>query len=50
METIEEKAKRICDRLACHEIFPDEVACLREEWATDSRWNGIARPYSPRKY
>jgi isocitrate lyase len=47
METIEEKAKQICDRLACHEIFPDEVACLREEWASDSRWKGITRPYSP---
>jgi isocitrate lyase len=47
METIEEKAKQICARLACHEVFPDEVACLREEWAADPRWKGIVRPYSP---
>lgn len=47
METIEEKARQLCARLACHEIFPDEVACLRDEWAADPRWKGIVRPYSP---
>jgi isocitrate lyase len=47
VETIEEKGRQLCDRLACHEIFPDEVACLREEWTMDARWRGIVRPYSP---
>jgi isocitrate/methylisocitrate lyase len=47
METIEQKAEKLCERLSCHEIFPDEVDCLEREWASDPRWRGIVRPYSP---
>ncbi|MEJ2155180.1 MAG: isocitrate lyase [Desulfobacteraceae bacterium] len=46
MQTIEEKAKALCDRLTCHEIFPDEVSALECEWENDPRWKGITRPFS----
>ncbi len=46
METIEEKAKKICERLSCHEVFPDEVDCVTEEWDNDPRWQDVVRPYS----
>ncbi len=46
MQTIEEKAKVLCDRLTCHEIFPDEVSALECEWENDPRWKGISRPFS----
>ena len=45
--TIEDKAKELCERLSCHEILGDEAACMREEWDSDPRWQGIQRPYSP---
>ena len=45
-KTIEEKAKEICDRLSCHEVFPDEIAELEAHWQKDPRWQGITRPYS----
>ncbi len=45
-QTIAEKAQALCDRLSCHEIFPDEVSALECEWQTDPRWKGIVRPYS----
>jgi isocitrate lyase len=46
MQTFSEKAQALCDRLSCHEIYPDEVSALECEWQTDPRWNGIQRPYS----
>jgi isocitrate lyase len=46
-DTIEEKAKQLCERLSCHEIQGDEAACIQEEWDNDPRWKGIKRPYSP---
>lgn len=46
MQNIEEKARALCDRLSCHEIFPDEVQALECEWENDPRWKGIVRPYS----
>jgi isocitrate lyase len=46
MPTIAEDAKELCDRLSCHEIFPDEVAELETEWQSDPRWQGVTRPYS----
>jgi isocitrate lyase len=45
MQTIAEKAQALCDRLSCHEIFPDEVSALECEWQTDPRWEGITRPF-----
>jgi isocitrate lyase len=45
MQTIAEKAQALCDRLSCHEIFPDEVSALECEWQSDPRWAGIKRPY-----
>ena len=45
MQTIAEKAQALCDRLSCHEIFPDEVSVLECEWQTDPRWEGIKRPF-----
>ena len=46
MQTLSEKAKALCDRLSCHEIYPDEVSALKCEWEKDPRWDGITRPYS----
>lgn len=46
MQTIEEKARQLCQRLACHEVFPDELEELQREWDQDPRWKGIMRPYS----
>jgi isocitrate lyase len=46
MQTIAEEAQALCDRLSCHEIYPDEVSALECEWQTDPRWKGIQRPYS----
>ncbi len=46
MQTIEERAKAICERLSCHEIVIDELEDLKQEWGHDPRWKGIVRPYS----
>jgi len=46
MQTIAEKAQALCDRLSCHEIFPDEVSALEYVWENDPRWEGIVRPYN----
>ena len=46
MQTIVEEAQALCDRLSCHEIFPDEISALECEWENDPRWQGITRPYS----
>jgi isocitrate/methylisocitrate lyase len=45
MQTIAEEAQALCDRLSCHEIYPDEVSALECEWRNDPRWHGIQRPY-----
>jgi isocitrate lyase len=45
-ETIEEKAKLLCEKLSCHVIQEDEAACLKQEWDCDPRWEGVVRPYS----
>jgi len=44
--TIEEKARELCEKLSCHEIQPEEAACLKQEWDCDPRWKGIERPYT----
>ncbi len=46
MQTIAEEAQALCDRLSCHEIYPDEVSALECEWQTDPRWKGIQRPFT----
>ncbi|MDA8137976.1 MAG: isocitrate lyase [Desulfobacteraceae bacterium] len=46
MQTIAEKAQALCDRLSCHEVFPDEVSALEYVWKNDPRWAGTNRPYS----
>jgi isocitrate lyase len=50
MPTIAEKAQALCDRLSCHEIYPDEVSALNCEWETDPRWSGIVRRSAQRRY
>ena len=47
MQTIEERAKALCERLACHEILADDVESLNLEWGHDPRWKGVLRPYTP---
>lgn len=46
MQTIAEKAQALCDRLSCHEVFPDEISALEYVWKNDPRWAGITRTYS----
>ena len=46
MQTIAEEAQALCDRLSCHEIYPDEVSALACEWEADPRWAKIHRPYT----
>ena len=46
MQTIAEKAQALCDRLSCHEIYPDEVDALNCQWQSDPRWEGVLRPFS----
>ena len=46
MPTIEERAAELTRRLTCHEINPDDMKCLQDEWDTDPRWNDVIRPYS----
>ncbi len=46
MQTISEQAQALCDRLSCHEVFPDEISALEYVWKNDPRWAGITRPYS----
>ncbi len=46
MQTIAEKAQALCDRLTCHEVFPDEISALKYVWDNDPRWKGIVRPYT----
>lgn len=46
MQTIADEAQALCDRLSCHEIYPDEVSALECEWQKDARWKGIHRPYN----
>ena len=45
--TIQDKAKELCERLSCHEILGDETACMQQEWDSDPRWKGVVRPYTP---
>ncbi len=46
MQTIAEKAQALCDRLSCHEVFPDEISALEYVWKNDPRWQGVVRPYT----
>ncbi|MBI5552546.1 MAG: isocitrate lyase [Desulfobacterales bacterium] len=46
MQTVAEKAQALCDRLTCHEVFPDEISALEYMWKNDPRWSGIVRPYT----
>ncbi|MBT8338518.1 MAG: isocitrate lyase [Desulfatitalea sp.] len=46
MQTIAEKAQVLCDRLTCHEVFPDDISALQYVWDNDPRWKGIVRPFS----
>ena len=46
MQTVAEKAEALCERLSCHEVFPDEVSALEYHWKNDPRWKGVVRPFS----
>jgi isocitrate lyase len=45
-QTIEEKAKAICERLSCHEVLPDDLEDMEHEWSMDPRWKDVVRPYN----
>ena len=46
MATIEERAKKLEERVMSHTIDPEKVAHVKNLWETDPRWKGIKRPYS----
>ncbi len=46
MATIEERAKKLEERVMSHTIDPEKVAHVKRLWDTDPRWKGIKRPYS----
>lgn len=47
MLTIEERAIELKKRVESHEVDRDVVEHLKKMWATDPRWKGITRPYTP---
>ena len=46
MLSIEERALELEKLIASHQVSPERIAYLTEQWATDERWKGIERPYT----
>jgi len=46
MLSIEERAIELEKLIASHQVSPERIAFLTEQWASDERWNGIERPYT----
>ncbi len=45
--TIDERAKELAEIILSHDISQDRVEVLEGLWATDPRWKGVVRPYTP---
>jgi len=45
METVAEGANELGKSITCREIAADDIDSLQKGWETDSRWQGILRPY-----
>ncbi|MCC6152180.1 MAG: isocitrate lyase, partial [Candidatus Hydrogenedentes bacterium] len=46
MQTVEEMAVALEERVNRHDIDREEARALRESWDNDERWKGIVRPYT----
>jgi len=46
IKTVEERAVEIEKLIASHEVDPERIRFLEEQWAKDERWQGIKRPYT----
>ena len=46
MLSIEQRAIELEKLIASHQVSPERIAYLTEQWASDERWSGIERPYT----
>ncbi|MCC6798104.1 MAG: isocitrate lyase [Candidatus Hydrogenedentes bacterium] len=46
MQTVEEMAVALEERVNRHDIDREEARALRDSWEGDERWRGIVRPYT----
>ena len=46
MLSIEQRAIELEKLIASHQVSPERIAYLKEQWASDERWTGIHRPYT----
>lgn len=46
MQTVQDRAQKLEEKLSCHEIDFTEIDNLETEWKTDPRWAGVKRPYA----
>ncbi len=46
IKTIEQRATELEQLIASHEINPERIQFLEEQWQSDPRWKGVTRAYS----
>jgi isocitrate lyase len=46
METYEQRAEKLEERVMSHDIDPDHLKHLQKLWDKDPRWTGVERPYT----
>jgi len=46
MLSIEQRAIELEKLIVSHQVSPERIAYLKEQWASDERWAGIQRPYT----
>ena len=46
MLSIEQRAIELEKLIASHQVSPERIAHLTEQWATDERWKGVERSYT----
>jgi isocitrate lyase len=46
MLTVEQRARELEKLISSHKPNPERIAFLKEQWASDERWEGIRRPYT----
>ncbi len=46
IKTIEQRASELEQLIASHEINPERIQFLKEQWQSDPRWKGVTRAYT----
>ncbi len=46
IKTIEQRASELEQLIASHEINPERIQFLKEQWESDPRWKGVTRAYT----